>query len=405
MKNVITFISNEIAAIIKSIRESYKAAPPSLQTASKRILGTLLTFVIIAIVWHYGSLYYERTQREAELAKGPVVKTAKAVMSPADRTVELSGEARPYASVTLYAKVSGYLKTVKVDKGDVVKKGQILAVIESPETDKAYDSAMADAKNKKSINDRMQKLLQRNLVSAQEAEQAQSDADQAEAHFESQRELKNYEMIRAPFDGTIVARYADPGALMQNAANSQTSALPVVAISQVNELRVYVYLDQRDALYVEKGQLAMISLEEKPDLQIQGHVERISGQLDEKTRMLLTEIDVDNNKEQIVAGSLVKVALHLKSTAGIEIPSEALILRDGQTVVPIIDQDNLINYSNVKVIENNGHTIKIQSGLKEGQLVALALGNTLPDKAKVRPQVEAPKAGAGGAAAPGTGVH
>ena len=93
---------------------------------------------------------------EAEAKAGPHVEVVSgADKTRSDRTLTLVGEARPFASVTLYAKVSGYLKSVKVDKGDKVKKDQFLAVIESPEIDKAYQGALADAENKKSIAGRM----------------------------------------------------------------------------------------------------------------------------------------------------------------------------------------------------------------------------------------------------------
>jgi RND family efflux transporter MFP subunit len=401
MKKLVHFLIKEIQAIFSSAKSSYHAAPPEMQKGAKKILGGALALVVLFIVWNFGSTYYQQRQMEEELRKGPPVKTARATMAPAERVVKVTGEARPFAAVTLYAKVSGYLKEVKVDKGDVVKKGQMLAIIESPETDKAYQAALADAKNKKAIAQRIAKLLEKDLVSQQEADTAKSDADVAAAHLESQEVLKSYEILRAPFDGTVTSRFADPGALMQNATASQTSALPVLAISQVKELRVYVYLDQRDALYVGKGTPATVSLTERPDLILQGHVERVSGELDEKTRMLLAEIDLDNKDRSIVAGSLVEVTLNLKTIPGVEVPSEALVLRDGKTVVPVVNENDEVTYTEVKVADNNGKTIKIQSGLQEGQIVALNLGNTVADHGKVRPSRDpAPKATVGTTTSP-----
>lgn len=397
MKKLIIFLVTEIRNLIMSIfhsaRSAYQSAPPDMQKGARRVLALALLIVIASISWNFGKTHYEQKKLEEEQRLGPLVKTAAAVVSPADRTVKILGEAKPYASVTLYAKVSGYLKDVKVDKGDIVKKNQLLAVIESPETDKAYNAAQSDAKNKTAIAQRVNKLLARNLVSQQEADQADADSDIAKAHLETQAVLKSYEDLRAPFDGTITARFADPGALMQNAMNSQTSALPVVAISQVNQLRVYVYLDQRDASYVAKGQSAEVSLTENPDLVLTGTVARVSGELDEKTRMLLTEIDLENDKGQIVPGSLVQVALHLNTPPGVMVPTEALVLKETKTMVPVVGPDQTIRYSEVKVMDDDGKTVKIQSGLKEGEVVALNLGNTLPEGSKVRPQTEPKPAG------------
>lgn len=385
LKTILGFFIAEIRTAVNSIRASYKAAPQELQKGVRRLLAVSAVVVLALIAWSYGRDYFEHKRMAEEIARGPRVKTAIAKPAATERKVQVLGEAKPFAAVTLYAKVSGYLKDVKVDKGDVVKKGQWLATIESPETDKAYQAAFSDAKNKNSIAKRIEKLLARDLVSAQEAETARSDAEVASARLESQEVLKSYETLRAPFDGTITARYADPGALVQNAANSQTSALPILAVSDVKKLRIYVYLDQRDALSVAKGTPARVSLSERPDLMLIGEVARVTGELDEKTRMLLAEVDVDNKGGQIVAGSLVQVSLDLKSAPGILVPSEALVLRQGKTVVPVIDDKNEVTYTDVKVIDNDGNNVKIQSGLAAGQVVALSLGNTVNDHGKVRP--------------------
>lgn len=381
------FLISEIRSIIQSISKSYREAPSELQKGARFVIGGAIVLVVAFKGWSVYADYREEQHRREELALGPHVKTAIAQLAPAEKTVELVGEAKPYAAVTLYARVSGFLKDVRVDKGDVVKKGQVLALIESPETDDAYRAALADARNKKSIAERTSKLLARDLVSPQEAETESSSADVAAARLESAELAKSYETLRAPFSGVVTARYADPGALVQSAQNSQTSAIPLVSLSQVNQLRVYVYVDQHEARAVHKGALARISLNENPDLKLTGHVERVTGELDSKTRMLLAEVDLDNKNEDIVAGSLVKVSLDLKTEPGVTIPSEALVLRDGKTVVPIISSANEVTYSPVKVIDDDGKFVKVSSGLEAGQTVALNLGNTVADHGRVRPAV------------------
>jgi membrane fusion protein (multidrug efflux system) len=371
-----------------SMHDSANKAPPGLRRGARRVLLGAISLVLVAIGWAKTSDHLEQQRREDELRKGPQVYVVPVRPTPAERVVQLNGEARPYASVTLYAKVSGYLKKVLVDKGDIVKKDQILAVIESPETDKAYQAAVADAKNKKSIAERIAKLFERNLVSQQERDQAVADSEVSSAHLESTEVLKSYEILRASFAGTIVARYADPGALVQNATNSQTSALPVVAISQVNELRVYVYLDQRDAPFVEKGSSVEVTLSERPDLKVEGHVARLSGELDEKTRMLLTEIDLDNSKGLILPGSLVNVRVHIKALPGLQVPVESLVLRDGKTLVPVVDPSNEVHFAEVQVGENDGKLVNIRSGLTGGQMVALNVGASVAEKGHVRPIIE-----------------
>ena len=293
----------------KSTRDLAGAAPSKLLRRTI-LLFIMLLSVFVGISWFkYFSFQRELQRRAAELAAGPRVRVAKVTRGIGEHDVALIGETRPYQSATLYAKVSGYLKAVLVDKGDVVEEGQILARIESPETDEAYLAAEADARNKRAIWKRMQLLFSKGLISEQEADQAQADAEVAGAKLRAQRTFKEYETLKAPYPGTITARYADPGALVQNATNSETSALPVVMISQVDRLRVDLFLDQRDAPFVSKDDPVLITLAERPGFRLEGKVARLSRELDPRTKMQLTEVDIPNEKESLVAGSFVQVSL------------------------------------------------------------------------------------------------
>ena len=365
----------------------------ALNTDEAKTLKTRAIYLVVALVvlvsfiagYHAWRLHTEAQFLEAEAKAGPHVDTAVVTKSPTDRTISLVGEALPYASVTLYAKVSGYLKDVKVDKGDLVKKDQLLAVIESPEIDKDYQGAVADTKNKKAIAGRMTQLRGRNLVSPQEADQADSDFAVAQSKLESLAVQKGYEILRAPFDGTVTARYADAGALVQNAANSQTSALPVVTVSQVDRLRIYVYVDQRDASFIQVGGPAKVKLAEKPDMQLTATVSRVTGELDPKTKMLMTEIDVDNKSSQLVPGSFVQVDLNIHTPPYLELPVQALLVLQGKSLVPILDSEDHVHFQEVRTGDNNGKMVTLLDGVKEGERVALNLGSNVPDGGHVRP--------------------
>ena len=357
----------------------------NLKSNARNLILGLAAIVVAIAGYRYWSLHNERNKLEEEVAAGPHVQIVKPAHSPADRTLNLVGEARPYASVTLYAKVSGYLRSVKVDKGDKVKQNQILAIIESPEIDKDYQGALADSRNKSSIAGRMNQLKERNLVSPQEVDQANSDSEIARSKLEALEVQKGYETIRAPFPGTVVARYADAGALMQNAANAQTSALPVVTVAQVDRLRVYIYVDQRDAAYIKVDSMAEVKLAERPELKLQAKITRVSGELDPKTKMLLTEIDVDNANNQMVPGSFVQVSVNVHSPESFQLPVQALVMQQGKSLVPIVDAEDRIHLKEVQIGENDGEHIFILSGVSETDRVALNIGNNIPDGSHVRP--------------------
>ena len=248
----------------------------------------------------------ERRSRDGAAAvnMGPEVRVTAAKLSAGARSVSIVGEARPYASVTLYSKVSGYLKEVRVDKGDRVKAGQILAVIESPELDRQYDAALAHAVDKRRDANRSKLLVAKGYISRQDADHADTAASQSESNAASLKTQKDYEILRAPFAGTVTARFADPGALLQSAVSSQTTALPVVTVSSTEKLRVYIYLDQRDAVYVRAGDPVEIADSARPDIRLPASVTRMSGELDSRTCTLLTEIELDNRKGTILAGVL-----------------------------------------------------------------------------------------------------
>lgn len=326
----------------------------------------------------------EMRSRQEEQAKGPRVHVAKVQASPPVRKVELQGEARPFLSVTLYAKVSGYLKEIRVDKGDKVKANQLIAVITSPEIDRQYDAARADANYKRANAQRAAALAGPGVVSAAEADAQVGQAQVAEAQVATLAQQKSYETLRAPFAGTVTARFADPGALVQAATGAQTGALPVVTISTPEKLRIYVYVDQRWAAFVRVGDTAEVTLPDRNDVRIKGTVARRADELDLRTRTMLTEIDVDNRDGQIVPGSFVTVTLSFATPPEAELPVEALVFRGKQAFAPVVEGET-VHFRPVVVSDDDGATARIARGLKAGELVALNLGDNVADGARVQP--------------------
>jgi RND family efflux transporter MFP subunit len=329
-------------------------------------------------------------QLTAEGQKGPSVEIATAHKVAGSNTLRLIGEARPYQSAILYAKVSGYMRSISVDKGDFVHANQMLAVIESPETDKQYQAAVADAHNKELIANRAATLVKKEMISQQDADQAEADAAVSKANLEQIGTLKSYEELRAPFSGTVTARYSDPGALIQNAATSQTSALPLVEVSETTRLRIYVYVDQAHAPFVRNGDEVTILDQANPNLKVVARVTRTSGEIDPKTRTLLVEIDVDNPHNRILAGSFVQAELKVETPRYVEVPSDALIVRGTGTFVAVVTPDNTIKFTQVAVAEQTGETARLFSGLDEGERVARNIGERVADGGKVQPVSQSP---------------
>lgn len=361
-----------------------------------RIIGGILVAASIGVVialsaFKRASIDRERQSRVTAVSKGPTVRTAQVERTPGARTITLTGETRPFLSVALYAKVSGYLKEVRVDKGDRVRAGELLAVVQSPETDQQVESAIADARNKRSIADRDTQLIAQKLIAPQEAEQAETEAQMAASSVERYKALKDYELIRAPFSGTVTARYADPGALVQNAEGSQTSALPIVEIGTTDSLRVFVYIAQRDAADIRRGAAVTITDPSRPEVHAAGTITRFTGELDPNTRTLLAEIDLSNRSGAIVPGSFVQVSLSVAGHRYLEIPAEALIVRGTGDFVAAITPDDRVTFRQVHILDTDGVTIRLLDGVQEGDRVALNLGDSVPEGQHVQPVGDLPQ--------------
>lgn len=327
--------------------------------------------------------------REEVVRRGPRVRVAVVKRSSGVRRLVLQGEARPFAEVTLYAKVAGYLRDLRVDKGDRVKANQVLANVTAPELDQQYQAAVADARNKRVNAKRLDALAPSGVVSAQELELGRASAEVAEATQGAMATQRDYRVIRAPFNGVVTARFADPGTLIQSAANAQSGAVPIVSVAKAEKLRVYVYLDQASAPFVRGGDVATIRVPERPGWARQAQVTRSSGALSPRTRTMQTEVDIENSDGAILPGSYVDVELEVKVPSLVEMPAEGLVVRGDKTQVAVVDQEQRVRYRPVVVADDDGQTVRLVSGVAEGERIALNLGSETEDGGAVQ-VVEAP---------------
>lgn len=338
--------------------------------------------------WKHFGMKREAEQRQAEVAAGAYVRVRAVGLSGAEKTLELSGEALPYASTTLYAKLSGYLQRISVDKGDKVRTGEVLGVIQSPETDSAYQSIAADAENKARNLTRAESLYKQQLISLQDYQQAQTDARVSQENLATQAAQKGYQVLKAPFEGVVTARYADPGALLQSATNASTGALPIVTVSKVDRLRVDVYVEQRYAAFVKEGDTVSVSPTDRPELAVQARVARTSGALDPRTRMMLTEVELDNKDGAILPNSFVTVKLKLKTPQRLQVPAEALVMRGDKPFAAVVNGQDQVSFRPLLLGEQDGEFYPVVSGVKPGERVALNLGGDAREGDKVRPVEE-----------------
>lgn len=361
------------------------------QAPKKKLYLASGVCVLIAVA---GTVFYMRQTSaglanakaaiDADVSRGPRIVVAPVVQGPQFRTLQLLGDARPYLTATIFAKVSGYLKTVHVDKGDQVSTGQIVAEIDSAELDSQYVSAATDLTQKEKIHLRLQELLRSNNTSQQAAEQAETNYRLAQESVRNLSIMRSYQTLKAPFDGTVVARFADPGALVQAATTNQASSLPVMQIVDNSKLRIGVFVEQRDVASVKVGDEVEIVDAANPDRKRKAQVSRTAGTLDPRTRTLFVEIDVDNSDRFLVPGSFVYVNMRLPVKSFLQIPVAAMFQRGGVQQVAVVGEDATLSFRPIKIASTDGAVINVLEGVKLGEKVGLNVSSELTQGAKVR---------------------
>jgi RND family efflux transporter MFP subunit len=343
-------------------------------------------------------LHRHRVHREAEARnhqvdgynRGPKVLVASVVATPPLRDVTLPSDVRAYNQSTLYAKTAGYLSLIRVDKGDVVREGELLAFVASPETDRDVVNARADLANKRRFYERQRNLVGRRLISQQDFENALYAMEESRAVLDRELALQKYERITAPFSGTITGRYVDPGALIPAGTGSTSGAQPVVDIADLTHLRIAVFVGQDVAPFVNEETLASIRQDERPDLDIEARVTLTSGALDPRSRTMLCEIWLDN-KYGLQPGTFVHVTLHVHVPPLPTIPSEGLFYRNSTLMAGVV-RENKVTFVGVQTGVDDGKRVQIRQGLKAGETVALNVPADLSDGATVQPVAQQQRA-------------
>jgi RND family efflux transporter MFP subunit len=253
------------------------------------------------------------TDRTSAQSSAHQVQVLKVQRRDIIQTLTLPANISPWYQATLYGKVSGYVKWIGFDKGDVVKKGELLAVLEAPEIEDQYKQADADYQIKKVTYERYLSVWQDNhdMIAKQDVDVAKAAAESAKHQRDSRRTLLEYTNVYAPFSGVITARFADPGALIQAATGSATQAAPMFTIMDMDSVRIYVNAPQEAAQLAKPGLPVTITAREWSE-ELQASITRTTEALDPATRTLLVEIDVPNKDHRLQPGMFVNVALHLQ---------------------------------------------------------------------------------------------
>jgi membrane fusion protein, multidrug efflux system len=318
----------------------------------------------------------------AGAAEPTKVKVARVSRGDVIRYVTVPGTLRANQQATLYAKVAGYLTNVAVDKGDMVKADQVLALIEVPELIADMKKYEADAKVADIDLGRLQEAQKKapDLVIPQMLDKARGAAEVARANIQHTQTLLDFAKIVAPFEGVITQRFLDNGAFVPSATSgsaAQNAALFTIADASV--IRAHVAMPEVEAALTVKGQPVKITVEALPAKTFDATVSRTATAIDEATRTMLVEADLPNKEGILRPGMYATIRVGVEHHDGVlTLPVDALAMEKTNAFVFKV-VDGKAKKTPVTLGFNDGARVEIATGVAENEPVILVGKATFAD--------------------------
>jgi RND family efflux transporter MFP subunit len=325
--------------------------------------------------------------REQKISNQRIVIYALARLAAPKVELPLPGTVEAFQQASIYARTNGYVKRWLVDIGDLVREGDLLAELDTPEVDQQLSQAKATAEEAKAAveiaqtaADRWNAMVAAHAVSQEEADEKNATLSEAKATLNADQAnvgqlaaLENFKHIRAPFTGTITYRNIEVGNLVSAPTGSNSTATgstELYRIAQTDPLRLYVDVPEANTRSIQPGVEADLHVAAYPDRIFHGEIDRSAGALDTTSRTLRTEIRVANPDGALLPGAFAEVRLELVDSApAILIPANTLIVNSAGTQVALIeniDGQDKIHFLPVKVGRDFGTEVEILQDLKDG---------------------------------------
>ena len=280
---------------------------------------------------------------ETQNQAGPHVLVSDVLEPPTTSHLKLPATIRGYDETDIFAKIPGYLKTIKVDKGDRIQKGELLAILTSPELDQQVATARANYNLARVTDKRYQQLVRSQVIPQQTADETHFTMLQDKAILDQDIATQQYETITAPFDGIVTARYIDPGHLVPaNTTPGTPGSGAIISVSRMSPLRVFVYVPQNVAPFIKDGDAATITAMGYAGQKFTGTITRHPEALSPDTRTMLVEVDLPNENQALYPGMYANAEFIVAMGSGSPmVPDDALIFRDGKVYVPVVRNNQL----------------------------------------------------------------
>jgi RND family efflux transporter MFP subunit len=373
--------------------------PPKRGFTRAIVISGFCLAILIGLITFWGihtrSVDSEALSKETREAAIPSVDVVHPAMGAKSYEVVLPASVQGFLDSPVYARTSGYLLHWYADIGTHVKKGQLLADIQTPELDQQVQQAQSDLATAQAnfqlaqiTADRWEKLLRKNAVSTQERDQYSSDLNAKRAVLSAQeanvrrlQQLQGFEKIYAPFDGVITARNTDIGDLIQ--AGENTTPQELFHLSSVDRLRVFVPVPEIYQSDLQSVKQVSLSTDAYPKERFTGTIARSSNAIDPLSRTLRVEVDIDNPKTLLLPGAYVFVHLPLPAaTQAPTIPSNALLFRKEGLRVGVV-RDGRVQLVPISIGQDYGDTVEVTAGLSPEDQVVLNPSDSLVSGTRV----------------------
>jgi RND family efflux transporter MFP subunit len=304
----------------------------------------------------------------------PTISLAAIEHGNAGQSLILPGNIQPYSKALIYARVNGYLKSWNKDIGAHVKAGEVLASIETPDLDQQLAQANATLASAKANYDianitanRNDTLVKKQIVAQQMADQTAADAaakkavmDANEANVHQIAAMQSFKQVTAPFDGVITARNTDIGALI----NSGSTGQPLLEVSDLHRVRIYVRVPQAYSAQVYAGLKASFEMPQYPGQQFDATVVTTSNAMDASSHSMLVELQADNADGKLFAGAYSQVKFQLPADPNVlRVPATALMPVNGGMQVAVLGDGNKVTLKNIQLGRDFGDSVEVTTGL------------------------------------------
>jgi RND family efflux transporter MFP subunit len=373
---------------------------PPVQPKHHWVIAIVVLAIVLAVI--FGGIL-PRVKARAELREEtsamaiPTVSVVQPQHTAPAQELVLPANVQAFNDAPIYARTTGYLKKWYVDIGGHVKAGRLLAEIDTPEVNQQLQQARADlATSEANLHlsqitaERYAGLLKSDSVSKQEADNAAGDYAAKKATVESAQynvkrlqDLQSFQKIYAPFTGVITARNTDVGQLIDSGSSGGTRT-ELFHIVSPDKLRVYVNVPEIYSRAAKPGLKAELVLNEFPGHPFEGTLIRTANAIDQSSRTLLVEIDVNNPTGQLLSGSYAEVHLKLPSTGSpFLLPVNTLLFRSEGLRVAAVNNDQ-VALTPITIGRDYGNEVEVVSGLKGDESIIVNPPDSLVSGEKVR---------------------